>query len=112
MSTMRYKDYTARVEYDDRDDIFAGRILGVRSIISFHGETVKELRSEFEHAVDDYILDCEQQGVLPEKPVSGKILLRVSPEIHRRALIAAKSSGKSLNQWAADALEDAVPSKM
>jgi predicted HicB family RNase H-like nuclease len=108
MNTMSHKGYTARVEYDERDDIFVGRILGIRGIISFHGETVAELRAEFEHAVDDYLADCKSQGVQPEKPASGKLLLRVPPETHARALVAAQAAGKSLNQWATEVLQDAV----
>ncbi len=71
MNTMTFRGYTARVEYDERDDIFIGRVLGLRSIISFHGETVAELRNEFEIAVNDYLDECKQQGVAPEKPASG-----------------------------------------
>lgn len=56
MNTMTYKGYTARVEHDERDNIFAGRILGIRNIISFHGETVAELRAEFELAIKNYTL--------------------------------------------------------
>ena len=108
MNTMTYKGYTARVEYDERDTIFVGRILGIRSIVSFHGETVAELRAEFEHAVKDYLADCKQQGIQPEKPASGKLLLRVPPEVHGRALIAAQAAGKSLNQWATEALQQAT----
>ena len=108
MNTMSYKGYTARVEYDERDDIFVGRILGVRSIISFHGQTVADLRAEFEHAVKDYLADCKQHGVSPEKPASGKLLLRVPPEVHGRALVAAQAAGKSLNQWATEVLQHAV----
>lgn len=108
MNTMTYKGYTARVELDDRDDIFVGRILGIRGIISFHGATVKALRAEFEHAVKDYLADCKRQGVAPEKPSSGKLLLRVPPEIHGRALVAAQAAGKSLNQWATEVLQQAV----
>ncbi len=52
MNTMSHKGYTARVEYDERDNIFIGRILGVRNFISFHGETVAELRAEFVAAVN------------------------------------------------------------
>ncbi|NDC04413.1 MAG: type II toxin-antitoxin system HicB family antitoxin, partial [Betaproteobacteria bacterium] len=100
MNTMTYKGYTARVEFDDRDSIFVGRILGIRNIISFHGETVSELRTAFERSVADYLLDCEQQDIQPEKPASGKLLLRVPPEVHGRALVAAQAAGKSLNQWA------------
>ena len=105
---MNYQGYTARVEYDERDDIFVGRVLGLRSIISFHGKTVAELRRECSTAIKDYLADCKEQGVSPEKPASGKLLIRVPPDVHRRALIKAQSMGKSLNQWATEALEQAV----
>jgi predicted HicB family RNase H-like nuclease len=108
MNTMSHRGYTARVEYDERDHIFVGRLLGIRSIISFHGQTVAGLRAEFERAVDDYLADCEAEGVSPERPVSGRMLLRVPPEVHGRALVAAHSAGKSLNQWATEVLQQAA----
>lgn len=108
MNTMNFQGYAARVEYDERDDIFVGRVLGLRSTISFHGKTVAELRRQFSAAIKDYLADCEEQGVNPEKPASGKLLIRVPPEVHSRALIKAQSMGKSLNQWATEALEKAV----
>ena len=110
MNTMTYKGYTARIEYDERDNIFVGRVLGLRSIISFHGENVSQLRHELEMAVDDFLNDCKEQGIKPEKPASGKLMLRVPPEVHGAALIAAQASGKSLNQWATDVLESAAHS--
>ena len=61
MNTMSYKNYTARIEFDERDNIFVGRVLGLRSIISFHGETVSELRHAFEVAIDDLLNDCNSQ---------------------------------------------------
>lgn len=108
MNTMSHKGYTARVEYDERDNIFVGRILGIRSIISFHGETVARLRAEFERAVKEYLAECKNEGISPEKPASGKLLLRVPPELHGRALVAAKAAGMSLNQWATEVLQHAV----
>ena len=108
MNTMLHKGYTARVELDDRDGIFVGRLLGIRSIISFHGETVAELRAEFEKAVDDYLAECAELGVSPEKPASGKLLLRVPPEVHTKALVVAQAAGKSLNQWATEVLQRAI----
>ena len=108
MNTMSHKGYTARVEYDERDNILVGRILGIRSIISFHADTVFNLRQEFELAVNDYLADCAEEGVKPEKPASGKLLLRVPPEVHGKALVAAQASGKSLNQWATEVLQGAV----
>lgn len=108
MNTMKHKGYTARVELDDRDNIFVGRILGIRSIISFHGKTVSGLRTEFRQAVEEYLAECEERGLKPEKPASGKLLLRVPPEVHGRALVVAQAAGKSLNQWATEVLQRAV----
>lgn len=108
MNTMTHAGYTARIEFDERDNLFVGRILGVRSIISFHGATVAQLRRAFAAAVKDYLRDCKERGVTPEKPASGKLLLRVPPEVHSRALVAAQAKGKSLNQWATEALQRAV----
>mgnify|MGYP003603651676 FL=1 len=108
MNAMSYKGYTARIEFDERDNIFVGRVLGVKAIIGFHGETVTELRADFEAAIDFMIEESQKQGITPEKPASGNLMLRVSPELHAEALIAAQSAGKSLNQWAAEALSKAI----
>lgn len=105
---MRYKGYTSRVDFDERDNIFVGRVLGVSSIISFHGETVSELHAEFEKAVDDFLADCNKRGVAPEKPASGKLMLRIRPEVHAAVSIAAQASGKSINQWADEVLARAA----
>lgn len=108
MNTMTHKGYSARVEFDERDNIFVGRVLGIRMMISFHGETVAGLRKAFQKAIEEFLRDCKEQGVRPEKPVSGKLLLRVPPELHGAALVAAQSAGKSLNQWASELLQEAV----
>ncbi len=108
MNAMSYKGYTARIEFDERDNIFVGRVLGVKAIIGFHGETVTELRADFEAAIDFMIEESQKQGITPEKPASGNLMLRVSPELHADALIAAQAAGKSLNQWAAEALSKAI----
>ena len=108
MNTMSYAGYAARIEFDERDNLFVGRVLGLRSMISFHGKTVAELRSQFKVAMNDYLDDCKSRGITPEKPASGKLLLRVPPEVHSKALIVAQSHGKSLNQWATEALQKAV----
>ena len=71
-------------------------------------QTVAQLRREFAAAIRDYLRDCEEQGVKPEKPASGKLLLRVPPEVHSRAIVAAQAGGKSLNQWATEVLEHAA----
>jgi len=108
MNNMTYKGYAARIEFDERDDIFVGRVLGVRDIISFHADTVAGLHREFHAAVEDYLDDCAGQGITPEKPASGKVMLRIRPDVHAAAAIAAQASGKSLNQWANDVFAQAA----
>ena len=108
MNSMSHKGYTARVEYDERDDILVGRVLGLRTMISFHGDNVAQLRKEFEAAIEDFLQDCKEKGVRPEKPASGKLMLRVPSETHGAALVAAQAAGKSLNQWATEALQQAA----
>lgn len=108
MNTMTFKGYTARVEFDDRDNILVGRLLGVRDIVGFHADDVAGLRVAFEEAVNDYLEVCEKLGKPAVKPASGKMMLRVTPEVHSAALIAAQASGQSLNQWATRALEQAA----
>lgn len=108
MNTMTHKGYTARIEFDERDNIFVGRVLGLRTMISFHGETVDQLRREFKAAIDDFLDDCKKQGIRPEKAASGKLMLRVPPEVHGAALVAAEAAGKSLNQWAIEVLQSAT----
>jgi len=103
-NTMRYKGYTARIEYDPRDEIFVGRVLGIEDRITFHGATVGTLRHDFRAAIDHYLVDCTARGRAPQKPYSGKILLRVAPEVHARAALTAEAQGKSLNQWVAEVL--------
>lgn len=107
-NTMSYKSYVARVEYDDDDGIFFGRIAGIQAGVGFHAESVSELKAAFQEAVDDYIETCAKIGKEPQKPYSGKVMFRVKPETHRKAAIAAELSGKSLNQWAEDVLDAAA----
>lgn len=108
MNTMIYKHYAARIEYDPEDRIFVGHVAGIRDVVGFHGSTVDELEQAFHAAVDDYTEACRTLGQRPERPASGKMLLRVPPDLHAVAIRAAELAGKSLNQWAADALEQAT----
>ncbi len=107
-NVMTYKGYMARIEFDERDNIFIGKIIGIADSITFHGETVKKLKADFQAAIEHYIADCKATGRTPLKAASGRLMLRVSPEIHARALAVAKTSGKSLNQWAEEVLNRAA----
>ena len=84
MSKMTHKGYSARIEYDDRDGIFVGRIVGIQDIISFHADTVADLKAAFIEAVDDYLATCKALGKEPQTAASGRLMLRVSPEVHRQ----------------------------
>lgn len=107
MNTMNYKGYAARIEYSDEDDCLVGHIAGINDVVGFHANSVPELHAAFEEAVDDYLLTCKKAGRSPQKPYSGKIMLRVPPEIHARAAMMAEAHGKSLNSWVTDLLSGA-----
>jgi len=107
-NAMTHKGYSARIEFDAEDRIFFGCIVGIRDIITFHGETVDELEKAFKEAVDDYLATCEKLGVKPNKPYSGKLTLRIPPNVHASIATAAETSGKSLNKWVADVLNHAT----
>lgn len=108
MNAMTYKGYAACIEYDADDRIFVGHIIGIRDIVGFHGSTVNELERSFHAAVDDYLDACKKLGQAPNRPYSGKLMLRVSPEIHAAVAASAELCGKSINQWATDALGKAA----
>ena len=84
-----YKGYAARIDYSDDNGCFVGRVAGIRDLITFHGETVAELRRAFEEAVDFYLTTCAERGETPNKPYSGKLMLRLPPEVHAHAAMMA-----------------------
>jgi len=99
-----YKNYIAHIEFDDQAEIFHGEVINTRDVITFQGTTVKELKKAFIDSVDDYLAFCAERNEIPDKPFSGKFNLRLDPELHREAFIAAKQNRKSLNQWVSDAI--------
>jgi predicted HicB family RNase H-like nuclease len=107
-NAMSYRGYSARVEFDDEDGIFTGRIAGIRDGVGFHADTVEGLREAFREAVEDYLETCVRLGKEPQRAFSGQMMFRVNPEVHRKAAIAAELAGKSLNQWAEEVLGKAA----
>ena len=103
-NAMTYKGYVGTVEYSEEDACLFGRIAGIRDIITYEGESVTEIRAAFEEAVDDYLKHCAETGKEPNKPYSGKFMLRIDPSLHARLAAKALADGKSLNQYAADVL--------
>ncbi len=108
MSIIAYKGYTAKIDFDPQDELFFGRLAGVNDIVGFHAATVDDLKAAFHEAVEDYLKVCATVSKPAEKPFSGKMMVRVAPEVHAGAALAAQLSGKSLNRWTEDVLRDAA----
>ena len=102
---MEYKGYIGKVDFDDEAGIFHGEVINTRDVITFQGASVDEIRKAFHDSVEDYLAFCQQLGQEPDKPFTGKFMLRLPPDLHRRAYIAARQAGKSLNAWIADSLD-------
>lgn len=109
---LEHGDYIARVEYDPEDDVLHGEVLSLRDVITFQGRTVGELRQAFGESVDDYAAFCREHGKEPEKPFSGKFVVRIDPELHREAAEAAARQHKSLNTVVKEALRQYVEGRV
>jgi predicted HicB family RNase H-like nuclease len=111
----KYRNYIAKVELDTEADMLYGQVLNIdvndeaaRDIITFEGQTPRQAEQAFRRAVDAYIEFCEKQGIEPDKPFSGKLPFRTTPEIHRDIYIAAKRANKSINTWMEEILSQAA----
>lgn len=105
---MEYKNYIGNVEYDAEARIFHGEVLNTKDVITFQGMTVDELETAFKESIEDYLDWCSEEGVIPEKPYSGKFNLRLSPELHREVAITARKLNVSINKFVEKALEDEI----
>ena len=105
---MEYKGYIGKVEIDDEVGILYGEVINVRDVITFEGTSVEETQQAFHESVDDYLEFCAQRGESPEKPFSGKFVVRLPAELHRKAYIQAKLKNKSLNSWVTEVLQSVL----
>ena len=96
---MRYKGYEAIVEFDAEAEVFHGEVINLRDVITFQGQSVEELKQAFYDSVDDYLEFCLERGEEPEKPFSGKFMVRINPDLHKTIAIKARKQGQSLNSW-------------
>jgi len=103
---LTYKGYAGCVEFDDESGIFHGEVLDLRDVVTFQGKSVREIEKAFRDSIDEYLAFCEERGEEPDKPFSGRLMLRLPPELHRRVYVRAQHEGKSLNQWISDSLEE------
>ncbi|MEO5344189.1 MAG: type II toxin-antitoxin system HicB family antitoxin [Gammaproteobacteria bacterium SHHR-1] len=109
-NTMTYKGYQASMTFDPDDKIIVGRVLDIDDIIGFHAESVVGFEQAFHAAVDDYLAACAKLDQEPDKPASGRLMLRIDPAIHAAAIKAAKRQGRSLNKWVTKVLAEAAHS--
>ena len=105
---LSYKGYSGHAEYDDEAGLFHGEVLDTRDVVTFQGRSVEEIETAFRESIDDYLEFCAERGEAPDKPFSGKLMLRLPKEVHREVHVRAKREGKSLNQYVLDRLRDAA----
>ena len=105
---LEYKGYYTKVEYSVEDHILFGKIEGIKDLVNFECESLDDIEKEFHSAVDDYLALCEELGEAPDKPYKGVFNVRISPELHRKAAIAADKKGETLNSFVAQAIKDAL----
>ena len=105
---LSYKNYNGTVEYSKEDRCLYGKVVGIKSLLSYEGSSVEELEEAFQTVIDEYITDCEERNVLPETPYKGSFNIRINPELHRMVAIYAMENGKSLNAAVEEALKQYV----
>ena len=109
MGYLHYKGYTGCIDYDEDGNYFYGSVLGLkRDGISFEGESVDELKKDFQDGIDDYLAHCKENGKEPEKPFSGKTVIRIGSQLHQAAALKAQNLGISLNDFIRRAISAAV----
>lgn len=107
---LEYKGYNGTVEYSSEDNVLFGKVIGIKSLISYEGQSVEALRADFEGAVDAYLEFCEETNTEPEKTYKGSLNVRFSPETHRKATLIAFSEHISLNQFIENSVNEKIAS--
>ncbi len=103
---MKYKGYTASITtVDEEHGLIHGVIADINDVVTFEGRNAEELAQAFRDSVDDYLDFCKEEGERPEKPFSGKFLVRIHPQLHRQTALAARKAEQSLNQYVATVLK-------
>ena len=105
---LHYKGYYGSVVFSEIDAAFHGKIIGIKSLISFEGDTVAKPVADFRNAVDEYLMHCKRHGNEPEKPYKGSFNVRIGADLHRRAAVQANSLGMSLNSYVVEAIRKYV----
>lgn len=102
---LKYKGFSAKIEFSADDNVFFGRVLGIDDIVTFHADNTRDLNNEMKETVDFYLKVCEKEGKPPKKDYSGKLLFRFSNELHAKIAEAAASRKKSINEFGKEVFE-------
>lgn len=105
---LSYKNYNGTVEYSREDSCLFGKVIGIKSLLSYEGNSVKELEENFQDVIDGYLEDCKERNIEPEQPYKGTFNVRISPELHRNIAVYAIEHGKSLNAAVEEAIGNMV----
>ncbi len=108
MNPWTYKGYIGLAAVDTEQDVIRGRVINIRDTVTFEGDTVQEAKRAFQESVDDYLEFCASLGETPDKPFSGKLLVRIQPSLHRDLMVAAQLEGVSVNKLVGLALKKAT----
>lgn len=107
-NTIEYKDYIGSVEYSSEDRCLFGKIELIDDLVTFEATNVDELESNFQNAVEEYVLTCKQLNKKPQKAFKGVFNVRVNPELHKKIYKEALRKGKSLNSLVNQILDKSV----
>lgn len=107
-NTIEYKGYVGSVEFSESDSMFFGRVMGIRALLSYEGENAHDLVKDFHEVVNAYLETCAAEGMEPEKAYKGTFNVRISPELHKQAVITAAAHQMSLNRFVENSIERAI----
>lgn len=103
---IHYREYIGSVEFSEEDEVFHGKLIGMKKAsISYEGDNVTSFIKDFHDAVDEYLEHCEENGIQPEKPFKGSFNIRIRPELHKKAALAASDKGMSLNSLVEESIQ-------
>jgi len=109
MGNLKYKGYIGSIDYSEEDNVLFGEVLGMsKDAITYEGNTIDELKADFESGIDSYLANCARLGVTPKKSFSGSLNVRISSEVHSKVALLAEKAGKSINAFIKEALEERV----
>ena len=114
MNTLNYKGYIGSIEVSEVDNCLYGQVLDLPkdTMLTYEGETIKQLRKDFEDAIDDYLNLCQEEGIEPHKSYSGSLNIRLTPAIHSKVASLARQTGVSINAFIRKAVENQIASML